>query len=374
MTDSRTRPLRILHTEASRGWGGQELRILGETQGMRERGHEVWITAPADSPLLRRAVAAGLPTHQVAFRRPQALQDLWRVRRLLGDLSIDVLNCHSSWDSWVGGLAARGNVPRIPVVRTRHLSTPVDRGAASRLLYTRLADRVVTTGEPIRRQLVRDNGYPAERIVSVVTGVDLARLAPARPAAEVRAALGIPPEVPLIGTLSTLRSWKGHLDLLEALRALVRTRPVRGLIVGDGPYGEVIRERLRELELTGLVTLTGHREDVAELLATMDIFAFPSYANEGVPQAMLQAMALGRPVVGAAVGGIPEVVHDGETGLLVPPRDPAALAVALARVLDDPGGAAARAAAARALVEGTYTREIMLDRMEAVYRAVLAGC
>ncbi|HSB71819.1 MAG TPA: glycosyltransferase family 4 protein, partial [Candidatus Methylomirabilis sp.] len=213
-------------------------------------------------------------------------------------------------------------------------------------------------------------GFPGSRITSVVTGVDLDALQPSRVAAAVRAALGIPATAPVVGTLSTLRSWKGHLDLLEALASLRAVRDVVGIFVGSGPYEEVIRARIRDLGLGRAVMMTGHREDVADLLGVIDVFAFPSTANEGVPQAVLQAMALGRPVVATRLGGIPEIVRDGETGLLVPTRDPAALAKGITQVLDDPRGAARRAQAAADLVRTHYTLEVTLDKMEAVYRMV----
>ena len=171
----------------------------------------------------------------------------------------------------------------------------------------------MTTGEAIRRQLNERNGFPPERITSVVTGLDLAIFRPTREAAAVREALGIPASVPIVGTVSTRRSWKGHVDLLEAIASLRSGRDVRGLLVGDGPYAEVIRSRSCDLRLESAIVMPGHREDVADVLAAMDVFAFPSTANEGVPQ----AMAMRRPIVAAWVGGIPEVVRDGETGVLV---------------------------------------------------------
>jgi glycosyltransferase involved in cell wall biosynthesis len=362
---------RILHTEASCGWGGQELRILAELSGMARRGHRLWLAAPQGSPIAAAALAAGVPLIPVPFRRPLgAAADLAALRRACLTHGIELVNTHSSWDSWLASAAARLTRGGAGVVRTRHLSTPVAATAVSRLLYTRLTDHVVTTGEAIREELIRRNGFPPDRISSVVTGIDPAALAPGRPPAVVRAECGLPTDRPVIGMVSTIRSWKGHLDLLDALTLLRRSRDVRALIVGDGPSAPVVRARVAALHLEGAVIFTGQRQEVAELMRAMDVVAQPSYANEGVPQAVLQAMALGRPVVGSALGGIPEVVRDGETGLLVPPRDAERLAAALARVLDDPDAAAARAARAEALVRGRYTLEAMLDRMEGVYRTV----
>jgi glycosyltransferase involved in cell wall biosynthesis len=292
------------------------------------------------------------------------------LRRTIGRLGIEVVNTHSSWDAWIGGLAGRLARTGVGIVRTRHLSTPIARSRPSRFLYTRLADHVVTTGEAIRHQMIEQNGFPAERILSVVTGLDLATFRPAREAAVVKEEFGIPPSAPVVGTVSTLRSWKGHLDLLEAIASLRSDRDVRGLLVGDGPYAEVIRSRVRELGLESAIVMPGQRNDVADVLTAMDVFAFPSTANEGVPQAVLQAMAMRRPVVASLVGGIPEVVRNEETGVLVSPGDVSALARGISRILTDPPAAEGWIKAAEDLVRSDYTLEVMLDKMEGVYRKV----
>ena len=340
---------------------------------MAGRGHQVWLAAPPESRIAQAADARGIPVVPVGFRRPWGLRDVPALRRTIGRLGIEVLNTHSSWDAWIGGLAGRLAGKGVRVVRTRHLSTPIPHSRSSRFLYMRLADHVVTTGEAIRQRMIEENGFSGDRITSVVTGVDLPRFRPAREAAVVRQALGLPANVPVVGTVSTIRSWKGHLDLLAAIASLRADRDIRGLLVGDGPYAEVVRSRVRELRLEGAMVMPGQREDVADLLSAMDVFAFPSTANEGVPQAVLQAMVLRRPVVAAQVGGIPEVVRDGETGILVPARDPSALALAIGRALDDARAVERWVAAAADLVRGEYTVEAMLDKMDAIYRTLRAS-
>ncbi len=338
---------------------------------MVARGHDVWLAAPVDSPIAKNAAARGLRVVPVRFRRPWGVRDVPIVRRTICRLGVEVVNTHSSWDAWIAGMAARLAGTAVGLVRTRHVSTPIASSPASRFLYTRLADRVVTTGETIRQAMIQRNGYPAGRIVSVATGLDLAAFRPTRDSVAVRASLGIPADVWVVGTVSTLRSWKGHRYLVEAIASLRSERDVRGLLVGDGPYAEAIRSRILELGLEAAVTMPGQREDVADMLTAMDVFAFPSTANEGVPQAVLQAMALRRPVVASRIGGIPEVVRDGETGLLVPAGDAAALARGIGRVRADTSAAVARSRAAEGLVRAEYTLEVMLEKMEQVYRAAL---
>jgi len=340
---------------------------------MVDRGHDVWLAAPADSPIATAAVERRLRLVPVRFRRPWGVRDVPVLQRTISRLEIDVLNTHSSWDAWIAGLAGRLARTGVGIVRTRHVSTPIARSRPSQLLYTRLADHVVTTGEAIREQMIRRNGFPAERITSVVTGLDLATFRPTREPAAVRASLGIPPSAAVVGTVSTLRSWKGHQYLLEAIASLRSDQDVRGLLVGDGPHAEVIRSRIRELDLETVVVMPGQRMDVADMLAAMDVFAFPSTANEGVPQAVLQAMALRRPVVASQVGGIPEVVRDGETGVLVPAGDAPALARGIGRILAETPAAARWIKAAEDLVRAEYTLGVMLNKMERVYRTMRAS-
>ncbi len=258
------------------------------------------------------------------------------LRGLLRTRRVDILNTHSSLDSWVGTLAWTSLRRRPTLVRTRHLSTPVHNNFPTRWLYHTPA-AVITTSREIADLLHRRLGVPRKRLTAIPTGVSLSEFAP-RPADPVlRVSLGLPQGAFLFGTVSVLRSWKGHLHLLEALHRLATAgRRVALLIVGDGPYRQVIADKIQELGLTDRVRLVGHQDDVPRWLALMDAFVLASYANEGVPQALLQALAMARPVAAASAGGIPEVVEDGYTGLLAPPRDPQALARAMARLMDAP--------------------------------------
>ena len=177
---------------------------------------------------------------------------------------------------------------------------------------------------------------PQERLHAIPTGVSLADFAPRGPDPDLTARLKLPTEAFVFGTVSVLRSWKGHLYLLEALKQL-REEGLEAvlLIVGDGPYRPVIEEKIQQLGLAEEVRLVGHQDRVPKWLALMDAFVMASYAHEGVPQVLLQALAMGKPVVATRTGGIPEVIVPEETGLLAPPRDSQALAQAMSRLLQD---------------------------------------
>jgi glycosyltransferase involved in cell wall biosynthesis len=365
--------LSIAHTEASAGWGGQEIRILTEAAGMRARGHEVVLLAAAGSRIVEEAPRFGVPVTALPIGRKRPA-GLVAMTRALVPRQFDVVNAHSSTDSWLAALAcawlrARGR--RAPaLVRTRHVSVAVPDDPATRWLYRRAMVRTITTGEALREQLLRDNGLDPDRVESVPTGIDASRYG-AIAKGDARRALGLPVDAPLVGIVATLRSWKGHRHLVEALSRM-RRRDARLVVVGDGPQREALQAQVRSLGVGDRVTFAGQQHDVAPWLGALDVVALPSYANEGVPQALLQAMFARVPVVTTDAGAIPEIARDGDTATVVPRENPAALAAALDALLDDPARGAAQAGRAFAFVAPRYGIERMLDRMEGAFRRAIA--
>jgi len=293
------------------------------------------------------------------------------MHRLLTQERVELVNTHSSVDSWVVSLAARS--ARVPVVRTRHLSVPLKRDPFSRLVYWTLCDRIVTTGEAIRRHLLAKLRLNPSKVISIPTGVDLRQLDPHTvDGKQVRHELGVQATTPLIGIVAVLRSWKGHRFFLEAVPLIVRKVPsARFLIVGDGPLRRTIGQWIEQMGLKEIVMMAGHREDIPEVLAALDVVVSASTAAEGVPQALLQALAMRRPVVATQVGGIPEAIRHEETGLLVSHGDPVALAAAITSLLSDPDRGASLGNAGRRLVEKEFAVETMLDRLEVLYAEML---
>ena len=368
-----TTPLSIAHTEASTGWGGQEIRVLTEAAGFIARGHRVRVWAAEGARILEEAPRFGVPAAAlpIGAKRPRGAKALLSA---LAREEIDIVNTHSSTDSWLSAVACRWleirRRPRPVLVRTRHVSIAVPTDVATRWLYRRATVRIVTTGAALRDQLIRDNGVDPRRIESVPTGIDPVQFAP-RDRQAARRALGLPLDMPLIGIVATLRSWKGHRYLLDAMLQLARA-DTRLVIVGDGPQRAALEAQTDALRLRGRVRFAGQQADVAPWLAAFDIFVLPSYANEGVPQALVQAMFCGIPSVTTAVGGIPEVARAGDTALVVPAEDSRALAQAIDALQDDANLRARLADAARAFVAPRYGLDAMLDRMETVFRDALA--
>jgi glycosyltransferase involved in cell wall biosynthesis len=360
--------VKILHTESSCGWGGQEIRVLAEVEGLARRGHHLVLAAPPESRIFAEANKRSLPTRALPIARKSLAG--WRaLGALLESEPMDAVNTHSSTDSWLVALACLGLKDAPAVVRTRHISAPIPKNFLSRWLYRRATDRVVTTGESLRQQVIERTGADPMRVTSVPTGIDLARFRPGARAAA-RARLGLSAEAFLVGIVATLRSWKGHLYLLDAL-AQIPDPNVKIVVVGTGPMEENIRSKAAQDGLAARVIMAGHHDDVVPWLQSFDVFALPSYANEGVPQAVMQAMACGLPVITTGVGAIGEVAREGATARVVAPRDAAALAAAILHLRDDPAERSRLGDAAAGEARARFSGEIMLDRMEAVFHSAI---
>ena len=356
----------VLHTESSPGLGGQEVRTLTEARWIAERGWRVLLAGQPGAAFTERARQLGIDVVEVPMRGAWDLSAVARLARLVRNEGVGLVHTHSSVDGWVGGLAAR--IARVPVVRTRHVSIRIRRRLNP--VYRWLADRVITSGEAIR-SIVVASGVPAARVVAVPAGIDLAEMDRAGKAPDaLRRSLGL--ARPVIGSVAMFRGSKGHAHLLDAF-AMVRERwpTARLLLVGEGIRRQWVEGLARERGLGDAVVFTGFRSDVPDLLRIMDCFVLASTRTEGVPQSLLQAFAARVPAVASSVGGIPEVVTDKETGILVAPEDAAALARGIEAVLDDPAGAAERAAAARRLVEERFSHATSVGRLLAIYESLL---
>ena len=346
------------------GFGGQELRILAETRWLRAHGWDTLIVAQPGSRLFVEAQSGALPTVVLAMRHASDLGAVLRLRRLLRDRRASLVHTHSSVDSWIGGLAARSL--RLPVVRSRHVTIAVPR---RRALVYRLAHRVLTSAERVRDVLV-EAGVDPRKIVPVPPGVDTDRFHPDVSGARVRAELGL--RGPVAGLVANIRGSKGHDVFLDAAGAVAAVAPdARFLVVGDGVGFDEVRSRVRARGLEGVVIMTGFRRDIPEVMAALDVLVLPSTRSEATSQVILQALAVGTPVVATAIGGSPEVIRDGVSGRLVPPHDAQALASAILATFNDHDGARTMARRGQAHVRERLSMDAQMGVTTAVYRELL---
>ena len=362
--------MKILHTEASPGWGGQEIRVLDEAEGFIQRGHKVWIAGQPHSQIVPASRKRGIETFELPFGRV----NITTVRAMIGllrKLDPDIVVTHSRNDTWIAALGILFGRAKSKLIRTRHVSIPVKPGLRNRWLYGRRASRVVTTGEAIRSHLIEVLKLDPSHVVSIPTGTDLSRYRPGDKA-QARAKLGLPADKKIIGMVATLRSWKGHRFLIDAMLDPKLDGTV-AVLVGDGPQEPNLLKQVEERGLKERIIFAGRSEDVQDWLRAFDVFVLPSTGNEGIPQALMQALATGLPVVTTPVGAIPELVTHNESGWIVKPEDPASLAVGISALLSQPELAKKLGEAGRAIVERRHTKDAMLDAMEEVFNKAVAS-
>jgi glycosyltransferase involved in cell wall biosynthesis len=360
--------MNILHLEASSGWGGQEMRILREAEGMRLKGHQVILAVMKKGLLIDKAKQAGFAVYELNFHKLGWLATFFRLLWILRKHRIDLVNTHSSLDSWIGGMAARAYGARI--VRTRHLSGTIKAGWNSRMVYGKLADFVVTTCESIIPMICSQSGKKRKFCLSIATGVDPSRIRWEKESSDrFRESLGVQPDQILVGTACFMRSWKGIEDFLRAADLLRSNGKIRWVIIGGG-HAETYKQKARELHLEDHVQFTGHLENPFPALAALDIFALLSTANEGVSQAILQAAYLKKPLIATSTGGLGEVCIPGETGIQVDRFAPDQVAQAVHQLAQDPRLRETLGQNGRTLVLEKFTIDKTIEQMEAVYRSV----
>jgi glycosyltransferase involved in cell wall biosynthesis len=323
-------------------------------------------------PASRLLEEQGIPVRHLGRGRfdPRILSDLVRLAR---ERNAAILHVHGYAAADFGRLAAR----RVgaALVLHEHFADPrmpAYQGLADRLLAG-LTDRAIAVSGSTRDFLVRQRHVPAKRVRLIWNGAPLAEFAPVAPgvAAASRRELGLPTEAPVVGTIGRLSEQKGHRYLLDAAaRVLARRKDARFLIVGDGDQMAPLRRQAEALGISPAVVFAGHRTDVPALLGALDVFCISS-TYEGTPLALFEAMAAGKAIVSTAVDGCREVLDDGVTGLLVPPRDPDALSGALLRCLDDAALRASLAQRARQ-ASARYDIAACVAQMQDLYDEVLA--
>ena len=357
------RVVRILLVTPGLGLGGSERLTLAYARGLNARGHATLVAYGPPVRLADAADEAGVARRLVSEHRLSARtlpEWLRALHALVREFRPDVVHAQSVRTTVAAALAA----PRTPLLATVHgIEESEELGAALALRASRA--RVAAVSQASADGLQRHRLAP--KVVIVPGGVDIeeleraARTAPATP---------IPDRRPLVACLARHFPVKGVDVLVEAFPRVLESVPGAGLIlVGGGPNHETLIARAEALGIRDAMTFTDRQTNPAPYLAAADLAVLPS-RREGLPVSALEAFALARAVVATAVGGTPDVVRDGETGWLVPPEDPSALADAIVSALSQPEERARRAHLGRELVASNYSMDAMIDRIEDLYRSL----
>jgi len=354
----------IAHLVLTLDHGGLEHLVLQMAEQLQRRGLRALIVVLTDGTLVAEARRRQIETFVLEKRDGFEPQLIVRLARLFRAERVDLVHTHNFAPLIYGTLAAR--LTGLPTVNTRH-----GRAALSthRLIWS-LTHRVVAVSEDARRQLVRHNQVREDRLSVIVNGIDLSRFSGRHRADGLRAALGIAPGVPLIGTVGRLAAEKDQRTLLTAFARLREAgSPAHLAVAGGGPLGHELAALARSLAIESSVHFLGPRSDVPAILSALDVFVLPSLM-EGISLTLIEAMASGLPVVTTRVGGNPEVVVDGDTGLLVPVGDAEALASAMGALLGAPEEARAMGERGRRRAEAVFNGERMIDAYEEIYATI----
>jgi glycosyltransferase involved in cell wall biosynthesis len=356
--------MRLCHTEASTGWGGQEIRTFNEACALREKGHDIYFIIQKKAQLARRLKEKGFRVLEINFFKKAWFFSLPLILIFLLKNKIDLVVTHSSLDSWLASIAAK--TLKISVVRIRHVSTATKKGLNAKLLFRKLADFIITTSTEIIHPLAEASGQPLSNICCIPTGVNPENLSISQEKVEeFRKRFNLHENDIILGSVCVVRSWKGIENLISAANLLRDEPNLKWLIVGGG-YLEHHIKRVQELKLDEKVIFTGHLEDPKIAIAALDVFLLLSTANEGISQASLQAAFLEKPLITTPTGGLKEVCIHEKTGLIVPIKDPEAVAKAVLR-LKDPNLRKNFGVKAKYLVEQRFLFKKTLQQVEDVY-------
>ena len=361
--------IRVVELLATGSSGGAQEHVFNLVTRLDRSRYDVSVLSLSNGPAVRRLERSGISVCALEEMDDEAAIEA--VAAHLAAVKADVVHNHMYRAEVVGTqaawrLAATGR-PRPFVVGTVH-SSRVRSDADRELLHdlTPRMDHLIAVSRAIVRK-IEDEGRAGAPVSLIYNGVDLTRYAEPDICGTLHAEYPIPLGSPIVGVVARLEPEKGHPTLLDAWPAVLEAVPnAHLLIVGEGSQHEPLQLQAAKLGIASSVTFTGRRDDVPAVTAALDVAVLPSY-REAQGLSILEAMALSRPVVASAVGGIPEMIEDGVTGLLVPPHQPAALAAAIIRLLEDHPYADTLAKAAQNLVHDRFCVELMVRAIETIY-------
>lgn len=357
-----------LHIDTARTWRGGQNQVLVTVLGLRALGHRATLVAHPGGELRQRA-REGLELIPLAPKTEMDLGAAWRLSRLVKQLRPEILHAHDPHGVAMAAMAlSMSTLPaKPPLVASRRVDFRMRGNTLSRWKY-RQVDCFICASDAIRQMLLAD-GIEPSRAVTVHEGIDLDRVA-AAPAVNLHEELWLPHHAPIVGNVAALVPHKGHRHLIDAASLVLRQVPdTRFVIAGEGELRPNLERAIKDRRLEKHVLLAGFRPDVLSLHKAFDIFAMSS-VTEGLGTSLLDAMAAGKPVVATTAGGIPEVVVDGETGFLVPPRDPHAMAEALVKLLKDSALRQQMGQAGRLRARRRFSAERMVQDTVRVYTRV----
>jgi len=373
--------LKIFHLLASHKWTGPAEGVVTLCRDLKSRGHDVrlFCTPNPRRLLADQAVQRGVaPETDLCLAPKQPLhtaRDIVRLKNLLRQERPDILHLHLSADHWIGGLAARWAGGSTRIIRTIHHPRTIERRLFRSRLFESLTDGFVTLCQKDREQLRRTYRIDPKPVSVIHGAVDATRFHLDVESRLARAEFGIKTTTPVIGMVARFQPHRRHEVLLKAFSRISKQLPTaRLLLVGRGEHQPILEQLVKEAGLEQRVVFTGYRDrDLPQMYAAMDVAVLLASGSDGSCRSALEAMAVGRPVVGFPVGALPETIVEGVTGHIVKEESVEALADCLSVLLSDQPRLRAMGEAARKRIEAEFTEAVRLERTEAFYRSLLAG-
>jgi len=372
------RKIAVLQVVNGFGMGGierQQTEIIKRLPA--DRFTQIIATMRLSGPFYPEVKATGVEVVEFPFnslRNKQAVAHYFGLARLIRQRRVHLVYCYDFYTNIWGAisvtLAGRGKLITSRGDTGRMFSKA--QLAVQRMAYA-CASAIVPNSDLVKDIIIEKEFVPTWKIRRIYNGIDAERFAPRAASPELARSLGLPPGATVIGAVGNLHPWKGQDTLLRAAARIREVRPDAWfLLIGEGIAQNDLQQLATQLGICEQTIFAGIRQDIPELLALMDVYVLPSQ-HESLPNAVMEAMACARPVVATAVGGVPELISDGVTGLLVPPGDPAAMANAVLRVLGAPALGAALGNAARERAVSKFSCDRLVENMAALYEDVLDG-
>jgi glycosyltransferase involved in cell wall biosynthesis len=361
--------MKILYVDTENFWRGGQEQLFSLICGMDRAGHEILLASPCNAPLSQRVSTLGIRTIHFGQKMELSPKAFISLYRLLKKCRVDIIHFNTPIPVLPGGLAVKllsaTGIKKPLAVCSRRVNFPL-KYRISGLKYNYLTDRVLTVSDSIRKTLI-SSGVKAHLVETVYEGIDTDWIDAQEPAF-----LPASKGKLVVGTVAHLSQEKGHTDILKAISLIKDRCPETCFVfVGEGAMRGQLEEQARSLGISGMVHFTGFRKDSEALMKGFDIFCLPSL-SEGLSSAIMSAMACSLPVISTSVGGIPELVIHGKTGLLTEPSSPEQLAASLYRLLTSPEERSRFGNEGRKIVETLFTVKRKLEKTEYYYKLLLS--
>jgi len=381
--------MKILHLFSNWKWTGPADPTLTLCKGLEKRGHDVTFAyrkppIPVEDSIEKRVLQSGVKAtdrfqlnHSVKFYHPSFLtthlRDILDLTHFLREGKFDILNVHHTHGHLLGGIAARRSGHPVIVIRSDHKRDPLKPSLGNRLLISRLTDGMITFSDRARREDSEHFGLPLERVRKISPALDLNRYDPNGKFKDMRAHFGIDPKEIVIGMIARFQKYRRTAVFLEAVRTIVKEFPnVKILLVGrSSQIEQSVVQPMKQLGVEKWIVLGGYQtEDYLDTLACMDIFVFLMAGSDGTARALREAMAMGKPVIVANRGMLPELVEDGISGLLVNDTADELARVAL-RLLHHPEVREALGKAAYQKAHQNFQLDRQVEAVESFYQEMM---